>query len=126
MGQRQCDLGGFEGGKLEHPRPWLGAKWPGLSTGSAAPARAVRHALRRRGSRPQALPARRFDHAALPQSQKSSPTNARGICFPLSQRKVSASSASAERAHERRSVSRRRRVMVRAELPRGSKDGTKK
>ena len=38
----------------------------GRSLGSAGPARAIRRALRRRGSRPRALPGGHFDHAALP------------------------------------------------------------
>eukprot|EP00964_Phaeocystis_antarctica_P112086 scaffold76294_cov33-Phaeocystis_antarctica.AAC.1 len=49
-------MGGLGGGSLEHPRRWLRAQWAGLSPGSAGPARAARRALRRRGSRPRALP----------------------------------------------------------------------
>ena len=26
-------IGGFGGGSLEHPRPWLGSQWLGLSQG---------------------------------------------------------------------------------------------
>eukprot|EP00964_Phaeocystis_antarctica_P061885 scaffold37003_cov61-Phaeocystis_antarctica.AAC.1 len=49
-------IGGFGGGSLGHPRRWLGAQWAGLFPGRAEPVEAVRCAVRRRGSRPCALP----------------------------------------------------------------------
>eukprot|EP00964_Phaeocystis_antarctica_P028172 scaffold15887_cov59-Phaeocystis_antarctica.AAC.3 len=27
--QRQCGIGGFGGGSLQHPRHWLGVQWAG-------------------------------------------------------------------------------------------------
>eukprot|EP00964_Phaeocystis_antarctica_P106993 scaffold71765_cov75-Phaeocystis_antarctica.AAC.2 len=51
-------IGGFGGGLLEHPRQWLAAQWASLSPGGAEPVRAARRALRRRRSRPRALPRR--------------------------------------------------------------------
>ena len=49
-------MGGYGDGRLEQPRPWLGAQWAGLSPGSAEPARAVRRALSRHRRRAGALP----------------------------------------------------------------------
>eukprot|EP00964_Phaeocystis_antarctica_P049253 scaffold28555_cov58-Phaeocystis_antarctica.AAC.4 len=63
------EMGGFGGGKLEHPRPWLGSHWAGLSLESAEPARAVRRALKRHRSRAGALPRGHFDRAAARSGQ---------------------------------------------------------
>eukprot|EP00964_Phaeocystis_antarctica_P050896 scaffold29649_cov42-Phaeocystis_antarctica.AAC.2 len=52
------EIGGSGGGPVEHS-PGLSRSLPGedgLSRGSAGPAETVRRALRRRGSRPRALP----------------------------------------------------------------------
>jgi len=43
----------------------LGVQWAGLSPWSAEPAGAARRPLRRRGSRPRALPGGHLDHAAV-------------------------------------------------------------
>ena len=62
-------MGGFGGGKLEHPRRWLGAQWTGLSPWSAEPARAVKRALRRRRSRAGALPSQGATLTMLPRPE---------------------------------------------------------
>ena len=50
VGQKLGEMGGFGGGWLEDPRQWLGIPSASLSRGSVGPARALRCALRRRGS----------------------------------------------------------------------------
>ena len=50
------EIGGLEGGWLERPRQWRGARWAGLSPGSAELPIAARRALRRHRSRARALP----------------------------------------------------------------------
>ena len=61
---RRGEMGDCGGGWLEHPRPWLGAQWPGLALEvPSCPEPPGALLLRRCRSRAGALPRGHFAHA---------------------------------------------------------------